>query len=672
MAHGVSEPILSPEYNIVALDNKRYETQQGIVQYQNLATFQQKATIGDYTKDSDDLISALILNDFTGGGQVEIANESSDQGRYWWGNLYDRTPGSLMLPREVLRTERPTGGTPTLAAWGIGDLNGLFFGAFGLDICRWVEGTGSWLDTTVNLTNLPVGDSFPFAGIGSTVVKRFIPQGAFGYDVWNGAAITHSAAIQPVGFTIWDNKLIALDTTCGIQVSQDGVAWTLSTKLDASYQPRSIVTFYDQQGRPNVHIVTDRQIFAWDAENDLLFPVDVQFPSHPFNGLATAVHRNGLYTSVGLDVRLYTGSVTTPVGPVRDQGLPFAFRGHIVAMREELNGLYALIAGSPAAPAELGDTAPIDGKSQLENWDGYTSPSQAASCLMMYDDRGWHAVWINESLSANATNITISEVTSGAYGDSYRIWWGVGGYLYTQTLPTNSHNPRQGREAGTDTFDPTGFLISPWYDFNMKAFQKLLSHVQVDMENASPLTKLRLSYQTDYDPAWTILGEATSRDAYVFEFGELLSPAPDTDGLRGGQSVQRVRFLIEMTRDPANRFDTPIMDAMVIKYVKIPLKTLTFKFTVPLAFEGSKHGRTAETMKQELEDLASSPRFVTFAHGRKSVEGQPGGKVYRVLETRVEGNDEAGGKRTGVRSVTLITIPVRRPTVAGQLASSSV
>jgi hypothetical protein len=61
----------------------------------NLATFQRKLVIGDYTQDSNPLLSAWVISDLSGGLGVEDMNEASDATRYRIATLYPRYPNMI-------------------------------------------------------------------------------------------------------------------------------------------------------------------------------------------------------------------------------------------------------------------------------------------------------------------------------------------------------------------------------------------------------------------------------------------------------------------------------------------------------------------------------------------------------------------------------------------------
>jgi hypothetical protein len=58
----------------------------------NLSTFQRKIVVGDYTEDSNPLLSSWVISDLSGGLGVEDMNETSDATRYRIASLYPAIP----------------------------------------------------------------------------------------------------------------------------------------------------------------------------------------------------------------------------------------------------------------------------------------------------------------------------------------------------------------------------------------------------------------------------------------------------------------------------------------------------------------------------------------------------------------------------------------------------
>src|SRR5690606_8386508 len=120
---------------------------------------------------------------------------------------------------------------------------------------------------------------------------------------------------------------------------------------------------------------------------------EVQYPPHRDHGLGATKWRGEFFSSVGMGVFKYNGSIQAPMGLDRDQGLPDDIRGKIVDLLGEYNGIYALVSG-----VEFED----DFVESLE-WDGtddqwYVSPGAAISSLHIWTSYGWHCLWVSGAL----------------------------------------------------------------------------------------------------------------------------------------------------------------------------------------------------------------------------------------------------------------------------------
>ena len=81
----------SPRYATVYLDDEPFPVQH-TTGYINLGQFQRKQTTGDYTRDSDEIMSSKIWTDLTGGLGVDTIREGADEGRSWFATIDGTRP----------------------------------------------------------------------------------------------------------------------------------------------------------------------------------------------------------------------------------------------------------------------------------------------------------------------------------------------------------------------------------------------------------------------------------------------------------------------------------------------------------------------------------------------------------------------------------------------------
>lgn len=623
------------DYGQVFLDDLPYPVLQD-VGYQQLALFERKVTFGDFSKDSDDLISSWILTDFSGGGQIDAYNEGTDQGRFWFATCHTRDPNQLTLNREV---RSYTVASITNSVPGA-DLGGFFYATYDANIYKWDEATLAFADTTIDLNTTPVnlpiafGSGAPGAG---TAAVLWYPLGTNGYQTWNGAAVSAvSTAITPVAFAEWDNKLFALSTD-GKLSTWDGTAWQHEpdARLDARHTPRSLVAYYDVNSNPVLHAVTNKGIFAYDHIVGKFFPTPAQFPAHPSNGRGAAVWQVGgdMFVTAGAGVYRYAiGSTISAVGLDRDHGLPATYRGDIVDLRAEHNGLYALVKGAVTSAADE-PSAVMD--PYLNEGDALAVQSAAVASLQYFTNIGWHTAWVADgAVLGEPTRVQVSEAEG-----AYRLWWGHGGTLHTMLLPTDFHNPRQGILAGVDRFQLSGYLETGWFDAAMLGFTKLASDVVCYLDECSATAPFVVKYKVDDDLDWMTLATFTARGKRVVLWD------PNGDGFEEGLAFDRIRFRFEFSTSDATK--TALLSGFVFHFCKLPKLAGSWQLTIPLMAEDGYAGRTNAQIKTDLDALLAKRGFVKLTHNHTN---------YRVRLSQTGGSDKAGNEDRGMRGISVVEI----------------
>jgi hypothetical protein len=596
----------------IALNGLRYPAKDP-VRYQPTARFGRRVTFGDASRDSDDLLSVDIMFDYSGGGQVETRNEGSDQGRFWFATLHTRDPYALMLAREVesFAFENDVCGR-------VGDLTvgGVTtFWAYDDDGLRaWDEDAGDFdaaLGGTV-LGGVPPNPAFEFGatGAGSTPVL-WIPLGTVGYQTFNGTTLNAVVATpKAVAFCEFDDKLWALGTD-GVLSSWNGATWDAEGQLDKRHTPKNLILFYASDDGRALAAVTNRGLWAFNEQFDVFVETDLTLDPHPDNGLASANWSGGggstganstargdlYYSAATQNYRYVLGSTISPIGPQRDQGLPGEYSkpgSAIISLAAEHNGLYCLVKGAVAGVVGE-DTPDAQVEPLASDPDVFSSGTEVApSMLMVWTGIGWHTVWVGEGTAGEPGGLFVS-----AGGGAHRVWWSYGGQMLSLNLPTDMHLPRQGLVAGTDRFQPTGYLETGWFDAQMAGFDKLASHFQVNLDRCRSGCTVVVRYQRDFDDSWTTLGDTlTQRGKRMLSFG--------FEGL----SFQRIRFRIEMTSD--DPLETPLIDSMILHFTKIPHEAGSWEVTLNMDFNTEEWGRSPEEMAHEIDELLVDSTFTRF------------------------------------------------------------
>jgi hypothetical protein len=597
-----------------------------------LGVYPPKQIQGDYTRDSHQLLSAFIQSSFIGGGQIQTAQEATDIERFWWSTLETRHPRTLCLPALTTMVAGPNESSARV----LGDYNNATLASYGTEL-RLVESGSATGGATLNGT--PVNKGVAFAGTGST--RFFIPLGASGIDIWDGATVTHDGTILAASIELFDEKLYVIETDGDIHYTVDGSTWTSGgVSLDASYTPRHLVSFYDRADQPCLHVVTERDVWAVNVDGPAMYKTQVQYPAHPDQGLASTVWRTDLYVSVGAGMHRYTGSVIAANGIDRDDGLPEEWKARFQDITGAYNGIYCLMRGVPSPTNDDAELYELDLGAGGEDF--YVNEASGTSFVCVWDGFGWHYLWGAEA-SGEPTSIFIS----GA-GGGYRLWWGFAGNLYYQDLPIIFQNPKQ---ISTSSYAPSGFLETPWVDMNMTGSRKILASIEIDTLQCDSLNYADVYYETD--DASTVsgtsgliwLGMINTNGHHVFRFGENGLLPDDTTTRYDGQGFERIRLRFELNRDPDDVSKTPIMESYAISFMKRMGNLRAWEFIVDLGYDGEYKGRGKDELRQYLEACVDDEVFMPFCHQDK---------WYSVKVSGVSGTDMSGMPLDGSRRINVV------------------
>lgn len=648
----------------VILDGMRFPLMQAM-EFVDLTRFQGRVITGAPDLTSNPLLSTWVISNLMGGHGIDKLKEGTDQNRYRFATLYARIPDQLALPRYV----RSVAGPNTTRACPLGDLyeSGTYkmYADYGGKLVRWSESGLTASASLGNLAGASVNKGVEFRGTGTR--KLFIPAGANGYSTWDGSSLATHATPLAQSFTLWDNKLICLDTDGQLHWTTDGTTWTGGTsgdsygvggKLDASYIPINLVVYYDRSDNPCVHVVTNRGVWSFDPAGPRLYLTDAQWPHHPYQGLGSDKWRGTMYVSNGMGITQFNGNLVNPgMGLDRDDGLPATlsytptdplgstpvnYRGYIADLQQEYNGLYALVAG------------------------GNNSGNRHTS-IHVFTGFGWHCEYASTSATATS-KITWMQV-SQAEGVS-RLWWGENGGLKSIKLPVDFANPRSIYSAGDKTgeFDCDGTFIfeSGRFDAEMANYIKVANTLEIKVGEEDVPDSLRVFYRRNggttyteftYIPDLTGNPSATlgikAPGIYSLEFGTALA---------GGTGFSGVSFLdIEIRAQMKGSArevgstgispTSPIIEYMALTYRQLIPSGYSWTGVIDLQKPHTKS--SPETMRDKLDALVNYAGFFEMTYQ---------GKTYRVCLAQQTGMDESGHDTRGTRRINILE--VRRTGIA--------
>jgi hypothetical protein len=572
--------------------------------------FPEKVITGDFTRFSHPWLSGFVQHDWSGGGQIRDSQEATDISRYWDGTLESRFPHSLSLPPYVGTIELEGNSDPVIM---LGDIRHAgttrFLVAFGTSLQS--------VSTTFTLTDLgtlpvtPTGAGIAFRGDADNK-RLFIPCGSSGYLVFDPDDDSISGPhtdVEPLNFVEWNRNIWTVDAEGEVFYNNTGepADWTSKLRIDGEGDARSIGRYYDQNGMPNLFVVTDRDLQQISIADGESYVTSLEYAPHPDAARVATRWREWFAVSYGVDLARYDGGTISYVGLSRDHGLPAELRGSIRAAAPAWNDLFVLLEGAQVE-GESGGSLEIDTYGDM-----LLTQTSALSSVMRLDSLGgWHPLWRSDTVGQSVTNIYVH---AGSADGDYAVFWGFGGKVYYSPLPQQFQNPA---ENPTARFAKRGYLISPWLDFNLTGLDLILASGDIRHENCSANRVIRLSYQIDDDDesdTWRELPEINTqpsrRGSTRFRFGHNFV-LPNGQTHYTGQVLTRVRYKVEIivTSDDEYTTVSPLIDSTTIAYMPKMSTFLSWNFSIDCTcgdFNGLSNLERQELCNQLIED-----EFVAF------------------------------------------------------------
>ena len=610
-------PIETPGYDEILLGGMAFNVKGGLLNVTELGKFERKITIGDHTKDSQDLLSTWIISDLSGGHGVAWHQTDATVNRYRYATLDVSLPGQWT---SRLKANAETGAAATVAM--LGDLlvgaSVEMYAAFGTDIYIWNETTDAWDDTLDNLTafqtnSLRQTPMQVFTGTGTR--RMYIPVGTSGYDTYDGTTVTNVAAPLAKVFCVFGQSLICLDTSNQLHHSEDGTNWTsfgADGKVDAAETAFTIVPYRNAMGDPTIMVSTDSGVWAFDPGGPTLYQLDLRWPKNTSAfGRAACVWRGIYYVAVGLGVFAYNSSsgTITAMGLDRDDGLPTTYSSNnvITNLTPTYNDLYAK-AGSG------------DGNVSLHRWTGF----------------GWQLVWEGPG-GASALGVVASYAR-----DTYRLWWGYSQTAYTIELPIDYRNPKKLIVAGSEAkLESGGYLETGFSDMGMAGFTKIAhsAKIRVSIATGNPYAiGPRLYYRINEVAAYT----------EMYPTGGAHTPEVSNDGYqtltfwfnsdRTGVAFDEIELKLTVAETHS------VIKFLTVDFIKVPRANKAWQATLDLT--ASYDDESPDSMADKIDALLAANTITTMVHR---------GTTYYVRVASWGGTDMTGkGDDRGERTVQIL------------------
>lgn len=628
-----------PDEKTIILDGQTYYLSDGALQFAGLKTFPPKVVTGDYSLDSNPLLSAWVISDYTGGHGVSDLNLATDTNRYRYGDINTRFPKQFALPFRYDYGQFGTSGQP-YSPLGTMYVGGAYksLSLLGGDLRADEVSLGLSAITAVAAQR---GGTI-YSGAGANEMM-FIPMGASGYAVYDPVAgsLTPHTTPKFKDFLVWDDKLIGIDSSGQLQRITAASASPSWTSYGATAKAPNIgsgnfimAPFVNQAGDPTVHILGEQGVWAFDADGPKLWKLKIDLPSTLTVWDNMCVWRGDLYIGAGMDLIQWNGSVQRNLGLSRDDGIPQSLQGRIISLCPELNSLYALVQSADEFGAFTGSLS-------VHEWSTYGWRAMAAPIQGTYT-AGTHLGMMN----SDALGYMLVMGTQGfntSPNSPNRVRW---------QLPRAFTNPRAALAAGSVPFG--GHALTPFisttasayfetgrFNANMEGYVKIAANLSLTLAEETSGGTARVYYRTESTTAYTLLGTVTNAvpGRYVFNFG-----TPDANGITPGLPYQYIELKLVLTESETHA--DPFAQNMVMSYMKVTSQS--YSWTANIDAKGPYKGRSPNKILQDLKDLSDRSDFYTMIHRKQA---------FRVQIAQVQGNENLANDERAVIQLSIIEIP---------------
>lgn len=496
----------------ISLDNVHIRVEGG-VGYQLTNLFGRKQQQGEPGPDDHQYNSTTTQRTWVSGQLVRDAQEKADVGKYWKGHAWTQTRGALGHALKVQKISLPPYAAPG-PVFPLGRLGDNFYWGVGwrdADIFEHVEATHSMtapgnvirqvqgLITNVGETFRVPGDTPP-----ESETWLYIPT-TDGYTRMNEDLDTLDIVdYATVAFALNENKLYRLTTTGQVWYLIDhDDAWAFAGVISDGSEPRHMWPDYDDDGNRVIFVSTSSGGWMLDHDNQILWPTDMKFPEHAYQGYGGCSWRADTYVSVGIGVHRKIGSRIDAVGLDNADGLPAPYAGGlIVDLRPSYNWLVAAIASEPP-PEVVSYTPPpdIDTEILTEKY-GQTHgvpypligsglhttitefpevflPDERRGAIFVYNGLGWSeiATW-----NRAPTRVMVTMVRNLTRFDRFQhLFWGdVDGGAYAVHIPSTYYNPIESPNLPLDRLSD---LEESRIDWDMPDTPKIAKQLNIKATN---------------------------------------------------------------------------------------------------------------------------------------------------------------------------------------------
>ena len=403
----------------------------------------------------------------------------------------------------------------------------------------------------------------------------------------NGTSWTDKASDPATFLTTFDNKLIIYDdySTSGNRIRSitdiTSPAYT-NVVINTQGTARGMTIFRDQDGQPSIWYATSLGLFQIDYANSRShFVYDYSSTPYDNNGKHMIEYNGQLFFPMGQELLSISpqGSVIS-TGPDRDDGVTNPDHGNRITNIITMQNFLVIC-----------NTNGLD-----------------KSAIMINPGAGWHV----QASGNGGGDFLLHETSSGT---KPRLWF-ANGSAAVKYQEFNDQSERKLPFTG-QTFESSGTLTTPWVTLGFPEFPKTIFSIVISGRYFSDEEYMKVEYQTDYidesDQDWKMLSRTTgdsTRHEMLFGGGS-------------GLVATAIRLRITVNRG-TTKTNSPVGDAIILKYLPQPEDRLSWILTIPL-YRDALVGKNASQTIAWLRALkkTSRQRNIKFTPGpSKSEDGE--------------------------------------------------
>ena len=605
----------------------------GDVKIKNAAQLAEKQVFGDFSKESDQVLSSWIIADQRGGIGVLEIDEKIHGDRVWFSTSHISTNGHMTLPNLITDATNPGGADLQIVI----EYQNTLYAVFGDKLYRRIEGSNTWSASLGTLVEAPT----------DAIVHKSKIYFACGTDFnrYDGTNLVTGASLnaaQPSRFFVeWVDRLYNLDNDGQMDYSSnEGVGWTadaLSSKPSGSFT--SLFKYHDGASPKKVviYLGTKEGLLEHDNGNTTWIDTGLPLPFHEHACKGSVWWRESAWIPSGMLIYKFDigsdGPTIMPIGLDRDDGVPPAYSGHITKLLAGHNYLYALIDATDEGTRDL-----YGGDGDTGTGNAILIPATGFSWVARYDGHGWSIVHVGTS-----SETPILAGTLATANDAYRIWFGVDNTIKYADLSVSLENPTA---VSTSKFAASSENITGWFDNNESTATKLGIELNGLFSSMTDDEYIMIYYGLDYDEdTWTLLtntdfplGKITTSGQADFVFGNYDE----------GIAFKSIRFKEELIRGSTN---TLAPDRRWLRLGFLPVLPVRWGFTVRVDCRRNYRFRNKKAMT-----LALKAALETQTMGAFQYRDGNGAESHRVKIIDMPGAEIGGKEHEGIFDVTLLAL----------------